>query len=350
MQWWNDLIDWLGTDAGWRIVSGAIVPFVAIVIAGVIAAAVARSGTGRVIAQQNREYASAAVASMIHAGRMATRWSLLPSGQRERADAEFIAADVQLRLLPLTGSGAAADWATHELGSMRRDSASFSFQAEQTYVEFRDRLLEWQRHPNRARRLFALDLERFNIEEQGADAALVEQQRRWAAEEAAAAASASEPVKDEEPAPVRAVPFASTAASETLTELPPEPAPVPTPEAPMEIEEAPTPAAWSLNEPLAAPLVVNAPPAPEPLIEPGRPAEPTRADEPVAARSQDSSESAPAQTTPFVFTRPGYTQPAAEPRPEPLVEPETPAAETPADEATPPTGPIERRPIERFDE
>jgi len=65
-------------------------------------------------------------------------------------------------------------------------------QSEQNYLEFRDRLIEWQQKPSRARKLFAADLEQFRYEDSPVDADLVEKQRAWAAEQAATEQSAAE--------------------------------------------------------------------------------------------------------------------------------------------------------------
>ena len=32
MQWWNDLVEWITSEDGWRLLSGAVIPFVAIVL------------------------------------------------------------------------------------------------------------------------------------------------------------------------------------------------------------------------------------------------------------------------------------------------------------------------------
>jgi hypothetical protein len=187
MQWWNDFLAWFGSEDGWRLLSTAIIPFVAIIVAGLLAAWIGRRSIHRVLEFQNSELSSAAVAAMIEAGRAATQWSAQSEAQQAHAEAQFSAGDIRLRLLPVHGAAAAADWATHEVKAMRRDSAGFSFQADQTYTEYRDRLLEWQSHPRRARKLFALDLERFRFEDANADSGFVEQQQRWAADEVAAA-------------------------------------------------------------------------------------------------------------------------------------------------------------------
>ena len=48
MQWWNDLIDWTSSDTGWRVLSGVVIPFVAIIVAGIIAALIGRCAALRV--------------------------------------------------------------------------------------------------------------------------------------------------------------------------------------------------------------------------------------------------------------------------------------------------------------
>ena len=64
---------------------------------------------------------------------------------------------------------------------MKKNSANFSFQAEQTFVDYRDRLLEWQNKPKRARKLFAFDLEQWRFDDEAADKALLEKQQQWTA-------------------------------------------------------------------------------------------------------------------------------------------------------------------------
>jgi hypothetical protein len=221
MQWWNDITNWLSSDDGWRVLTAAVFPFLAILVAGILAALIGRGATRRLISHQDRELQSAAIAAMIESGRSATMWSSLAAGAQAHSDSQFNAADIRIRLLPLSGASAAADWATHEIRAMRRDSAGFSFQAEQTFADYRDRLLEWQRRPGRARKLFALDLERFRFEDSSADSELVEQQRRWAVEQAAAEQAA---VTSEEPA-VAPTSVVATPVVESTPAAEPTPAP-----------------------------------------------------------------------------------------------------------------------------
>ncbi|WP_181430101.1 hypothetical protein [Curtobacterium sp. MCPF17_018] len=186
MDWWNDLTDWTSSDTGWRVLSGAVIPFVAIVVAGVIAALIGRSATKRVVALQERESKNAAVGAILTAARKAAAWGSL--GHDERAYADHLAedADIRLRLLPVQGAPLAANWAQHEIADIKKNSSTFSFQADQSLAEFRDRLLDWQSRPNRARKLFKADLERWKFESPDPDADLIKRQQDWNADQAEA--------------------------------------------------------------------------------------------------------------------------------------------------------------------
>ncbi|MBF4614733.1 hypothetical protein [Curtobacterium sp. VKM Ac-1376] len=186
MDWWNDLTDWTSSDTGWRVLSGAVIPFVAIIVAGVIAALIGRSATKRVVALQERESKNAAVAAIVSAARKAAAWGSLGHDERSYADHLAEDADIRLRLLPVPGAPLAASWAQHEIADIKKNSSTFSFQAEQSLAEFRDRLLEWQARPNRARKLFKADLERWKFESPDPDAELIKRQQDWNADQAEA--------------------------------------------------------------------------------------------------------------------------------------------------------------------
>ncbi|MCS6587316.1 hypothetical protein [Curtobacterium flaccumfaciens] len=202
MDWWNDLTDWTSSDTGWRVLSGAVIPFVAIVVAGVIAALIGRSATKRVVALQERESKNAAVAAILTAARKAAAWGSL--GHDERAYADHLAedADIRLRLLPVQGAPLAANWAQHEIADIKKNSSTFSFQADQSLAEFRDRLLDWQARPSRARKLFKADLERWKFESPDPDADLIKRQQDWNADQAEAPRTqAQAPAQAPAPAP-----------------------------------------------------------------------------------------------------------------------------------------------------
>jgi hypothetical protein len=187
MQWWNSFVEWASSDAGWRIISGAVVPFVAIVVAGVVAALIGRAAMRRVVSMHDDEAKAASVAGIVSAARKAAIWSSL--GPEERAYADHLAQEsaVRMRLLPVSGAGTAASWAEHEIADLKRNSASFSYQSGQALDDLRDRLIEWQNRPGRAKKLFRNDLERWSYEEAEIDKGLDARQKAWDAEQAAAA-------------------------------------------------------------------------------------------------------------------------------------------------------------------
>ena len=246
MQWWNDFMSWLTSDDGWRVVTTAIIPFLAILIAGLLAAVIARGSSRRILEFQDRELKAAAVLALIGAGRKATVWSSLGGDEKQRVDNQLSEADIRIRLLPVNGANAAGDWAAHELAAMKKNSASFSFQADQTFVDFRDRLLEWQNKPKRARKLFAYDLEQWRYEDEAVDKSLVQKQQEWAAnqvDETPLAASVASATAAAATTPATA-PVASTAPVAPST---PEPAAAP-PVAPTASAAIPMPAAAAVAE------------------------------------------------------------------------------------------------------
>jgi type II secretory pathway pseudopilin PulG len=179
MQWWNDFVDWFYSEDGQRILVSAVIPFLAIVVAGIVAALIGRGATRRLVAQRDHETRAAAVTALISAGQNAARWHSQSPAAREHAEHLANDADVMVRLLPIAGANYAADWASLQLADMRVNSVSFSYQADQTLSEYRERLVLWLHKPNKGRKLFAADLERWRYEEQGTDPVILEQQQ-WA--------------------------------------------------------------------------------------------------------------------------------------------------------------------------
>ncbi len=184
MQIWNSILDWVAIHGGWgRIVFGAVIPFVAIVLAGIIAASIGRGSAKRLIAQNDRATRTAAVTAIISSARKATVWNTLSAPEQSHVDSLAGEADIRIRLLPIVGATLAADWATHEIADLKKNAVSFSFQAEQSMLNFRDRMVEWQAHPSRARKLFKNDLDAWAYDDSLADQDLVHQQQAWAAQQ-----------------------------------------------------------------------------------------------------------------------------------------------------------------------
>ncbi|MEO7006633.1 MAG: hypothetical protein ABI275_05195 [Terrimesophilobacter sp.] len=185
MQWWNDFVDWLFSEDGSRIIATVVVPFVAILVAGLVAALIGRGSTKRVLALNERQQRAAAVTAMIGAARRAAVWNTLSDSEQRHANHSALEADVRLRLLAVTGAGLASDWCAHEIAMMKKNAVSFSFQAEQSLVEFRNRVIEWHERPSRAKKLFKNDLDSWAYDTSLADQELVAQQQAWAAQQSA---------------------------------------------------------------------------------------------------------------------------------------------------------------------
>jgi len=203
MQWWNDFLDWFNSTEGMRVITTAVLPFIAIIIAGVVAALVARSAITRLLAKQDRAHRASAVEALIAVGEKASQWSGLSNQTREHFEAQASVASIRVRLVPAPGAAMASAWAEYQLAEIKRNSANFSVQADQGFAEYRDRLIEWHHRPARARKLFVQDLDRFRLESASDDTDLIERQRRWKAEQSAPATVAT-PAAAPAPAPTRA--------------------------------------------------------------------------------------------------------------------------------------------------
>ncbi|MGY6497891.1 MAG: hypothetical protein ACXIUP_06650 [Microcella sp.] len=247
MQWGNDLLTWLATDDGQRVLFSSVVPAVAIVVAGIIAALIGRAASKRVIAQYQRDALTAAVQGLVHAGRKAAGWNAIGTIERVQVDHLIAEAETRIRLLPVPGAALAANWAAHQLEDMKRNSAGFSFQAQQLLAEYRDRLIAWNEKPRRAKKLFGADLERWKYEVDPDEQKLVAEQVEWerghtqvehAKSVGAPATTPVAPAPATQPAPVAAAP------------QPPAPAPATAAPAPAPVEAAPV---WSPTTPDAEP-------------------------------------------------------------------------------------------------
>ncbi|MHA6667762.1 hypothetical protein ACX3O0_02715 [Homoserinimonas sp. A447] len=224
MQWWNNFVDWLTSEDGWRVLSAVVFPFLAIVVAGFIAAMIGRAATRRLILLHDREQRVSTVSALIGAARRASRWNTLSAPEQQHAEHLAHDADVSVRLLPLAGASMTADWAAHEIAEMKKNSVSFSFQAEQSLMDFRDRLVEWQSRPSRAKKLFKADLDLWAYESAQEDKGLVEKQQEWAKQQVAT-----------ETGPINTGPINTGQPELTRTETP-EPEPLHTPAAQRPVE------------------------------------------------------------------------------------------------------------------
>ena len=183
MEWWNNFVAWLTDINNEPILYTAVVFIVAIVIASVLAALISRGAVQRLLTQRDREIKVAAIAALVDAATEASVWNSLTPQEQVMSDRAVGQADIQVRLLPIRGSGIAATWAGHELYELKRTSATFGYQLEPALVEFRDRLVEWQNKPGRARKIFQGDLDRWKSQTSPTEKNLLAEQEAWVAQQ-----------------------------------------------------------------------------------------------------------------------------------------------------------------------
>lgn len=207
MEWWNSFVAWFTAESTRPLVFTAVVFIGAIVIASVLAALISRGAIKRLIAQRDREIKVAAIATLVDAATEASVWNSLTPQEQVMSDRAVGQADIQVRLLPIRGAGIAANWAAHELYELKRTSATFGYQLEPALVEFRDRLVEWQNKPARARKIFQGDLDRWKSQNTSTEKSLLAEQEAWVAQQHHDQYNAS----DSAPAPMRAAPLTPAA-------------------------------------------------------------------------------------------------------------------------------------------
>ena len=233
MQWWNDFVDWFTATSNQPVIFSAVVLIVAIIVASLLAAWISRSAIKRLLAQHDRDLKSAAIGTLVDAATEASVWNSLTPQEQVMNDRAVGMADIQVRLMPVKGSSLAADWAAHQLAELKRTSATFGYQLEPALIEFRDRLIEWQKKPSRARKIFQEDIERWKSQNNSSEKNLLADQDAWVAQQhhdqfaTPAAAGAAQPLGY-----VPAAPAPSTETQRLLDDvqaLEVRPAPLPNP-------------------------------------------------------------------------------------------------------------------------
>lgn len=183
MQWWNSFVSWLTAASNQTMVFSAVVLVVAIIVASLLAAWISRGAIRHLLAQHDRELKAAVIGALVDAATEASVWNSLSPQEQVMADRAVGQADIQLRLLPIKGSAVAANWAAHQLAELKRTSATFGYQLEPALLEFRDRLIEWQHKPARARKVFLSDLDRWKVANTTSEKSLLAEQDAWAAQQ-----------------------------------------------------------------------------------------------------------------------------------------------------------------------
>lgn len=183
MHWLNDFTDWFTSAAARPVIFAAVVLAIAIIVSGLLAAWIARGAVRSLVVSTERDRKAAAIATLVDAATEASVWNSLTPQEQVLSDRAVGQAETHVRLLPIRGAGIAADWAAHQLAAIKRSSATFGYQLEPAIAEFRERLVEWQNKPGRARRLFEADLERWRFETTDDERAKIAEQDSWVAKQ-----------------------------------------------------------------------------------------------------------------------------------------------------------------------
>lgn len=186
-EWWNGMVHWFNSYEGNRVLSDVVLPFFAILFGALVASLIARGSIKRLIAQQERRFKASAVETLIAAGRKAAVWNTLTAQEKEHVEHQVSEAEVRVRMLPSSGASLAADWAAVKLAAMKRNSANYSFQAEQDVADYQDGLIAWHAKPTLAKKLFAQDLAAWKYDGGAVEDQLVVKQREWAQQQTEAA-------------------------------------------------------------------------------------------------------------------------------------------------------------------
>lgn len=151
---WTDFVAWLQSTEGARVMQAAVLPAIAILVAGVVAALIGRFGVRAVIDRTNRMEAAGAVAGLVEAARaVASEQVDGDHGDRRRAARLRTEADIRTRLLPMAGADLAADWAAQRIDVLREQSAAGALSDE--VDDLRNRLVAWATAPAKAKRIFS---------------------------------------------------------------------------------------------------------------------------------------------------------------------------------------------------
>lgn len=182
MHWLSDFTAWLTSDGARPVVFNALVLAIAVIVAGLLAAWISRGALSSVLTRTERQQKASAITALVDAATEASVWKSLSPQEQILSDRAVGQADMLVRLLPIRGAGTAANWATHQLAEMKRNSATYGYQLDPAVAELRDRLIEWQYHPRRVRKTFQEDLDRwaFEYEANKQDRQRAQEQVDWA--------------------------------------------------------------------------------------------------------------------------------------------------------------------------
>ena len=181
LEWWQAFVRWLGTAGAQELLTTVVLPFVAILTAGLLAVLIARASSTRLMHHRDKSEKAAAIAGLLAVCRRVTVWTSLSSAERDHLDYQITESTVRLRLLPIAGADLAAEWSQSMIQSIKRNSAALIDEAERGLTDLENGLILWYRRPGLAKKQFKNELPYLRNDVTSLDHDLIARQKQWQA-------------------------------------------------------------------------------------------------------------------------------------------------------------------------
>jgi len=181
IEWWQAFVRWLNTAGAQELLTTVVLPFVAILTAGLLAVLIARASSTRLMHHRDKSEKAAAIAGLLAVCRRVTIWTSLSSAERDHLDYQITESTVRLRLLPIAGADLAAEWSQSMISTIKRNSAALIDEAERGLTDLENGLILWYRRPALAKKQFKNELPYLRNDITSLDHDLIARQKQWQA-------------------------------------------------------------------------------------------------------------------------------------------------------------------------
>jgi len=181
IDWWQAFVRWLNTAGAQELLTTVVLPFVAILTAGLLAVLIARASSTRLMHHRDKSEKAAAIAGLLAVCRRVTIWTSLSSAERDHLDYQITESTVRLRLLPIAGADLAAEWSQSMISTIKRNSAALIDEAERGLTDLENGLILWYRRPALAKKQFKNELPYLRNDITSLDHDLIARQKQWQA-------------------------------------------------------------------------------------------------------------------------------------------------------------------------
>jgi hypothetical protein len=156
----TDVASWISDPDNFGALVAVASTLVALILGLIIGGIIISNNAAKQQRTMDEHAKSVVIADVLDCTNEVSIWGQLSPAGQAASDRAVSRADIRLRVLPVQGAGAVADWAGHQLNEMKRNSTTGA--PLQTVVDqFRDRLVLWLYNPKRAAKQCARDLERW---------------------------------------------------------------------------------------------------------------------------------------------------------------------------------------------